>query len=373
MARIGILTTVNASERNLEHLIFRTSEILSIEHEVDLVGLEQCSQRISNRFRIFTEEGSLFGAMLPPGIKHYWKRICLLRSYIKSQKPDLIMTLSAIGLNGLSVAVAGKLEGVPSIVRITSDVFVVYKYKRPLIRSFRLFMKNNIFGRLAMMIADKTIILHDSQLPGLLKNGFSPSKFFPVSQPISFPPSTESQRESRRRIRDDLGIPEDGYVVAVIGRVDQDKNFRLLANVAGNVMEEDEKIHFLVIGKGGEKEWLQKKLKGRNAHFINQIPRDELADFYKASDVMLQTSYSEGLSNVIVESLYFGVPVVSTDSGPVTMALVSNIGHTEIELKKILLEKSAVLDSIPMEIKSKENTRRYLELIESTLSNFPKG
>jgi len=369
MARIGILTTVNASERNLEHLIFRVSEILSTEHTIDLVGLQQCSKRISDQFNVYNLEEKRFETILPPGIRHYWKRIRLLRSYIKSNKPDLVMALSAIGLNGLAVAIVGRMKGIPSIVRSTSDVFVVYKYKRPLIRSFRLFMKNNCFGRLAIMLADKTIILHKAQVPNLVKGVYRSSQFYDVAQPILFPPSTETKTASRQRVRKNLAIPEDGYLVAVIGRVDQDKNIRLLAEVAQSVMKDDKQIYFIIIGKGGEKPWLEKSLSGKNVHFINQIPRDELAAYYKASDVLLHTSYSEGLSTVIAEALYFGLPVVATDSGSITRALVSNIGRTENELKEFLLRKNAVVDSLPLELNPKENAQRYLKLIKGFLPN----
>jgi glycosyltransferase involved in cell wall biosynthesis len=369
MARIGILTTVNATERNLEHLIFRVSEILSTEHTIDLVGLQQCSQRISDHFNVYNPKEKRFETLLPPGIRHYWKRIRLLRSYIKSNKPDLVMALSAIGLNGLAVAIVGRMKGIPSIVRITSDVFVVYKYKRPLIRSFRLFVKNNCFGRLAIMLAEKTIILHKAQLPNLVKGVHRSSQFYDVAQPILFPPSTEGKTASRQRVRKNLAIPEDGYLVAIIGRVDQDKNIRLLADVAQSVMKDDKQIYFIIIGKGGEKPWLEKSLSGKNVHFINQIPRDKLAAYYKASDVLLHTSYSEGLSTVIAEALYFGLPVVATDSGPITRALVSNIGRTENELKEFLLRKNAVVDSLPLELNSKENAQRYLKLIKGVLPN----
>ena len=210
-------------------------------------------------------------------------------------------------------------------------------------------------------------------MPNLVKGGFRFSQFYDVAQPILFPPSIETKTASRQRIRKNLAIPEDGYLVAVIGRVDQDKNIRLLAEVAQSVLKDDKQIYFIIIGNGGEKPWLEKRLSGENVHFINQIPRDELAAYYKASDVLLHTSYSEGLSTVIAEALYFGLPVVATDSGPITRALVSNIGRTKNELKEFLLRKNAVVDPLPLELNPNDNVQRYLKLIKGFLPNSHYG
>jgi glycosyltransferase involved in cell wall biosynthesis len=47
------------------------------------------------------------------------------------------------------------------------------------------------------------------------------------------------------------------------------------------------------------------------------VPHDALPDWYRAADVTVLSSWSEGLPNVLRESLACGTPFVSTDVGSV--------------------------------------------------------
>jgi glycosyltransferase involved in cell wall biosynthesis len=53
----------------------------------------------------------------------------------------------------------------------------------------------------------------------------------------------------------------------------------------------------------------------RKVVFLGYIPPEELAGLYGLADVLVHTSYAEGLSTVILEALASGVPVVSTPAG----------------------------------------------------------
>ena len=74
------------------------------------------------------------------------------------------------------------------------------------------------------------------------------------------------------------------------------------------------------VGKdGGIYEHLKRLTKqlGLESHvlFEGYIPSENLVNYYSVADVLVHTSYAEGLSTVILEALASGLPVVSTPAG----------------------------------------------------------
>ena len=54
---------------------------------------------------------------------------------------------------------------------------------------------------------------------------------------------------------------------------------------------------------------------GVDVQLVGERPPEELADWYRAADLMLLTSSREGRPNVVLEALSCGCPVVATDVG----------------------------------------------------------
>lgn len=369
MAKVGILAASDVSERNMENVLFQIARILATEHTVELIGIRGASDRIRQHFFIFSPKAKRTWPPEPSFLQPLTNRVRLLRSYVQEQQPDLIMAVSGIGMTGLSVALVGRIEGLPSIVRVNSDIFVVQKYKRPFVKRLRLFLKNNVAGRIAIKLATRTILLHNVQVAVLTRAGFARGRFFVVPQPVAFPAENNND-DTARRIRNKYGIPADSYVVGAIGRLDQDKNIRLLYDIIQFVVDRDCKAFFIIVGNGDEKKWLIERISNRRVIFVDEVPRDKLADYYLACNVTIQTSYSEGLSNVIAESLYLGVPVVATDSGPITRAMVSNIGRTTEELARFILSRQVELDPLPPMLEETRNAELWHQLIAETISSI---
>jgi glycosyltransferase involved in cell wall biosynthesis len=351
----------------MENVLYRIAQTLAARHTVELVGLRQGSGRIRERFFIYSPKRETVRLPSPPFLRPLTERVRLLKRFIREREPDLIMAVSGIGINGLSVALVGKLKNLPAIARVTSDVFEVQKYRKPFSKRLRLFLKNNVLGRLAIWLATRTVLLHEVQVEKLTRAGFPASRFFVVPQPISLPIASDRD-ETPVMIRRRYRIPKNAYLVGAIGRVDQDKNIRLLHDVIKYVLEADARVFFLIVGGGPEKPWLQTRMSNERVIFVDQVPRDRLASYYQACDVTIQTSFSEGLSNAIAESLYFGVPVISTDSGPITRAMVSNIGKTAEELAGFIITRQVKVDPLLPTLREDRNAELWHQLILETLS-----
>jgi len=138
------------------------------------------------------------------------------------------------------------------------------------------------------------------------------NKVIKIYNPVA-PPSDAELRSKNKRF-------DDSILIISVGRLDPQKNPTLLIEAFARVSSNNEKVKLLVIGDGilrEELEILSNKLgvseRVRFAGFVSN-PYSYLAD----SDIFVLTSNYEGLPTVIIEALYCGLPIVSTDcpSGP---------------------------------------------------------
>jgi glycosyltransferase involved in cell wall biosynthesis len=286
---------------------------------------------------------------------------------MRERDPDMFLAVSSIGINGLAVALAGRIWRRPAVVRLTSDVFQVWRSEKGAVRKLRMYARNNLLGRLAMTLATRTVALHERQVAELAALGYRPERFYVVPQPITFPELAD-RAAARRRVRAELGIPQEAYVVGYIGRLDPGKAPHMLADVLARLLGADPALHVAVVGDGASRPIVEDALAGQSrAHFTGQLPRDTLTAYYAALDVLVHTSFGEGLSNVIVEALSLGVPVVATDSGAITRALVSTIARDGADMAAIVLERRYRLDPVPDNMRPDINARLWQELVTSSI------
>ena len=123
----------------------------------------------------------------------------------------------------------------------------------------------------------------------------------------------------RSRIRQDLGLKEDNFVVGFSGRLDPVKNFVLLLQVFELCVKEDKRIRLMLIGDGPEKERIKLIAQERGFEakilFIGQI--DNVLPYLRALDVFLLTSFKEQMPMSILEGMSVGVPVVASRVGEI--------------------------------------------------------
>merc|ERR1712176_1681593 len=72
---------------------------------------------------------------------------------------------------------------------------------------------------------------------------------------------------------------------------------------------------FAVVGKGPQKEELEKYFKGTKTVFLGQRSGDELSQAFASADTFIMPSDSETLGFVVLESMASGVPVIGANAG----------------------------------------------------------
>ncbi|MCG3172390.1 MAG: D-inositol-3-phosphate glycosyltransferase [Myxococcota bacterium] len=121
----------------------------------------------------------------------------------------------------------------------------------------------------------------------------------------------------RRRIRDEIGIPQDAPVVCMVGRLAEEKGHQVFFGAMERLLRDLPQAHALVAG-GGElmdslSAHLREKGLDKSVHLLG--PRKDALSVMAASEVIALASRVEGLPNVLIEAALLGVPAVSTRAG----------------------------------------------------------
>ncbi|MCS7466983.1 glycosyltransferase [Stieleria sp. ICT_E10.1] len=123
--------------------------------------------------------------------------------------------------------------------------------------------------------------------------------------------------------RDVCGLPRDAIVLMWSGRLESVKNPKLLLRATQRWhLKWGDRLRILIAGDGSMRNELI-KLRSRLGldhcvRFEGNLSQQALAACYNAADAMVLTSHSEGVPNVLLESIACGVPFVATDVGGVS-------------------------------------------------------
>jgi glycosyltransferase involved in cell wall biosynthesis len=150
--------------------------------------------------------------------------------------------------------------------------------------------------------------------------------------------AVEMQRsgQSRESMRDKLGLG-NALTFIYAGRVTQSKGIDILASSAANLMNKGENVALLIVGTGPELARMREKYSQfTEIRFLGF--KEDVGSYYKAADVAVLASDREGMSTFLLEAMYYGLPILTTDVGGVKelvdvgskCRIISNAGVQEI-------------------------------------------
>lgn len=127
-------------------------------------------------------------------------------------------------------------------------------------------------------------------------------------------------------VRNQLGI-QTKYIVCMVATVYKAKDYQTYIDAAKLIIKERNDVTFLAIGKGPLLNFYCNQLTTKNEkkhiNFIGNI--DYVESVINACNISVLTTRSEGISNVILESMMFGKPVLSTNTGGTPEILVDSV------------------------------------------------
>lgn len=152
--------------------------------------------------------------------------------------------------------------------------------------------------------------------------------------------------QSRKNLRQQLGIPQDAIVFGHVGRFVKAKNHEMLIRCFSEYVKKNENTYLIMVGEGELRKEIQEKCKQLNIEnrtlftgnisYINQM--------YSVFDGIVFPSFFEGLPFVLVEAQTAGLPVLASVcvskevniSGLVTFLSLENEEKWLTEMEKMV-------------------------------------
>ncbi len=139
--------------------------------------------------------------------------------------------------------------------------------------------------------------------------GYARQRVFVVPPCLDPAPKRIDRAVARRQ----LGLNEQGFVVAWIGRMDPVKRLPLLLECAARLAAAD--VEWVLAGDGPERARIEALLAQRKLAGVVHLVgwQSDVAPVLSAADALLLPSRTEGVPNAVLEALACGVPVVASD------------------------------------------------------------
>jgi len=147
--------------------------------------------------------------------------------------------------------------------------------------------------------------------------GLEPSTFRVLRNGLDPAALELSSLEARERLRRGLGVPVGTPTLAAVFRLGAEKRPLFFLDVVSRVREHVKDLVVLHAGRGPMQEEFHRAIRDRGLESCVRLlgSRNDIPDILSLADLVLLTSRHEGLPNVLIESQFLGVPVVSSDSG----------------------------------------------------------
>lgn len=235
----------------------------------------------------------------------HWSINQKLNETISQFQPDIILSYW-LHPDGEVAVKAAHEHGIPAVVMTGgSDILLLTKNhsRKRAIKS-------------VLQQADGVITVSNDIMKAVKSLDIDPEKINTVYRGVDralFTPG--NQQEARQR----LGLPQDRKIIVSIGRLEPVKGHSVLLDACHKISKQGTPFTCYVLGNGSLETALRNKTKeyglGEFFQLTGSQQQSRLADWYRAADVIVLPSHSEGIPNVLLEAISCGKNFVASNVG----------------------------------------------------------
>jgi len=130
------------------------------------------------------------------------------------------------------------------------------------------------------------------------------------------------------------------HLALYVGILEKRRDIIFLLEVLKELLALNNSLYlgFIIVGKGADLFKVKERIKDLeltdNVLIIDSVPNNEIGDIYKSCDLFLLPTHYEIYGMVVMEALYYGIPVISSrTAGPLDILKDLYLGQT-IEMNK---------------------------------------
>lgn len=254
---------------------------------------------------------SAYGRFLWASVKrHVTERIMRWR-------PDAILSFWAHP-DGEVAGRAANAAGIPSAVIVGgSDILLLGRNPA---------RRKSLIG--ALRRVDAVLAVSKDLRNHLLELGVDESKIHVVYTGVDYKLFCPGDRAAARKR---LNLPLEQKILLYVGNLIPLKGVRMLLDALHSLRNEVPEAHAYLIGGGPDRRHLERRASALEisdrVHFVGPIRQENLPDYYRAADMTILPSRSEGIPNVLRESLACGTPFVASRVGGIPEISTSPVNH----------------------------------------------
>ncbi len=265
-----------------------------------------------------------------------------LRNYLKKESIDTLIVVESMSVLFTLPAIQGL-----SIKHICWEHF---NFKSDLGKTSR-----RLARQLAARYCDTVITLTERDRQYWLKGTMSKARIISIPNPSPYEPQEYIKNQESK-------------TVLAVGRLTYQKGFDLLIKAWAKVANEKPDWKLVILGEGEDRQKLSDLIKKYQleSKVVLAGKTSHVEEYYKNSDIFCLSSRFEGFPMVLLETLAYGLPVVSFDCDTGPAEILEDTGAVLVPPNNIELLADALIDLIENEeqrkaisLKSKEKSKEY--------------
>ncbi|WKN41970.1 glycosyltransferase family 4 protein [Tunicatimonas pelagia] len=270
------------------------------------------------------------------GLRYFYERLPSVIRAIRAYQPDFVFHITS-SFNVGTWALLCKVLGIPFVYLVANDIDCDDRIKK------RLSTREWVFFRLGLKHARLIVCQNNYQL-SQLQHRYPGKECIVLHNPY-------------HQLDESIGkVPgKDREYIAWVGRFCRQKNMNALYEVARSLPHQTFKIAGKNDHPDAETQAVLDKLKScKNVVFVGYLKRQEIAYFLSKAYAVLNTSLYEGFSNVFLEALSVGTPIVTRQvTDPDGIIAHHNLGRAVEEYQELSGAVSEVVNHSAYDVLSK--------------------
>lgn len=230
------------------------------------------------------------------------------REIVRTSHADIVLT--NFNKESWQFGIAGRSLKVPVVAR----------------HGFTLWSKKLRHKLLAQKVITKLIVNAESIRDSYQELGLAPKEITVIPNGVN--PVVQRSGKLRRQ----LGITENDFLLVAAGRLESQKRFDRVLNYAAQ-LKQSHSFKLAIFGVGPDEKALREQARqldlGQHVAFCGFDP--ELSSLIGDADLFLLTSDQEGTPNVVLEAMIAGVPVLGFNVGSMNTILNGELSEFLIE------------------------------------------
>ena len=251
-------------------------------------------------------------------------RFAILYPYLASRQAEQILKdvrvdlLYGYEVHGLLAANSPRLRGseLPTIARYQGTVLHPHlSSKLALLRKFEEVRAMRTPADLYIMTNDGT--RGDEVLAQLNPSSAGKVRFW--RNGLDLDRLRPVEPETRRKLRADLGVPDNAFVLLTASRLARWKRVDRVVAAMPEVVSAVPRAQLIVVGDGDERANLERQARDlgvQNAvRITGSVPHGDVLSYMQAADLFLAPADLSNVGNPLMEAMCCGMPIVTVDAG----------------------------------------------------------